>query len=914
MLTIDRREVLLALVAAAASLPLCSSSPWAQSPENTITDELTTALVAGESATTMADLSDDEFLRRFGAVAHLLANLGANPQVAIREASNIGSGATDFDTRGVLPRLISAIDTADLQLGMGQEDFRLINRSAGTALEIAALASRNRGHTPLDRAALRLATTFSQRDRTLLLATSALLAPSNRKSTPLTDIVVPFYSRPLDATVDLLPQNAKSIVQSIRAIGFGNLDTGNASAILEKHIGPTFTELRRDHAAIVAALRNQSLDSRNAASKLAGAKRDLNAISAIGSFVFSSNPNLQRAFSTSMQLADMALGVGLALSTGGLGSLAVAGMLFNGLSAFGSAFGATPKDNIAVAAAIQQLSLQIESIRIEMHNRFNRVDDLQRQTIALLGQVLDEVKTSRAIIVDNLEKLQTQVKEVERIVVGGRRHQIVSDFISSVRTAQVTRNEVGFRLDNYLVEFINYSQLKSNSPVLVSDDGQRLSAIASGVDTIDFMMLAVVKAGNVLGLKSVPQFSNNLVEWSRGVQAYLELQSTSPSNNRDLAKLADEVFADGFRIRESVASYCSHENIALATDKFVAECQRIRGTLIEKCKRIYPERPVAVGRVPHGRVRPASRDDLMDSKKFKYLTRFSDRTDNYDWTIVVVDGDPLEQALERRSLRLDPLGHNPFVVSGRDSVRSYVAARWQPGRTYKFSLKNRRNVEVGLLDRIRIDGQPRQWLGVPNEVHVYDVRNDGADDLQAVLELARNSMDDGEAIRSWLRSVNDEQFDNMAGAYALFMTFVAWRITNKPEIPMHSAIASQMPRSMDDIKKMLEALTESVNTGNVKLALSDSEVGQLDSATRRLRDKVMPSGQTTEWRVERWADFGILISFPSLVDAVMGAWIDTTKAFSRQSSSQLPAPEVGIGVVDRTLLKVVGHLRSRNQS
>src|SRR5262249_21207764 len=111
---------------------------------------------------------------------------------------------------------------------------------------------------------------------------------------------------------------------------------------------------------------------------------DIDNVGILAGFVFDKvlgDKQTAQKLSQGMQVASMAVKLGMLFATGGVGMLAVAGSLVSGLEGLGGR-----SEGEATGAMFQQLSSQISQLRQEMHARFDRLEELQLRALRYLDE------------------------------------------------------------------------------------------------------------------------------------------------------------------------------------------------------------------------------------------------------------------------------------------------------------------------------------------------------------------------------------------------------------------------------------------------------------------------------------------------------------------------------------------------
>jgi hypothetical protein len=965
---IRRREFLITLSAIAAAFSKYDSIiTFAHAAPEDI-DAFKTALQIERSADEIIGWIPT-FPDRFRALAFALSRTADETSDMLSIARRIASGEEQLPVAGLLSRLRNTFAAAPQALdelrhfhGEIHQGFdSLIDPSAALALLVSSIAART--SSPKTQFEVYLSNLPLPNDmrRTTQLAVRGLLTPALLHEI---GIVPPDPFGDQHSAIALtwhLPSNAQDLAREVLSIGFDPSHRKELDVVLARGLKSVLSEGReRFQSATRAIETGTSYETANRG--VESVTSDINAISAIGTFVLGTVFNDRAAanrFATGMQVASFGLQMGLMISTGGVGCMTMAGSLASALSGLQSG-GAD--SSAAFKEALSGISTQIENLRQEMHTRFDRLELLELQALTLLGEISQDLKKAELSLTNKLNKLQAQVAEFEHYIKVEDRKKILNSFSGKVHNAQGAIGNpadpsYGLQYKNdILFSFLDHAIDWAGDASFISDAS---SSISTAVQTCERLDLAVSHIGNAakrLKLKHIPNIDRNPIEWARGVQAYIEANSCLNIETDAVRNRAKEAWNIGQTMRDSFAKLCTRENVNIAMQSYREASEALRTYLLNSIDRMSAglKHRLLVGYPPEW---PKLRSPLWLSQYKQqpqqpvsnryYLLKGPHEPDGeyfYRWVLADVEQDPIYLgettgviSLVKRSMK--PLGWT--TQTGEPDISYFTKV----GEYVEYTIHDRHSKEIGQIEIADIDTvkfaptlilQPNLKVSAYNFASLPLGKSPTGHPLvfsfwEQVLPIWKaiySQFDDSVEILDWLKHLDEDpqhgslqSFNEVAAAFALYITLVSWSITDRIDDPWLSGVSSQMLRSIEDVKTELSdialGMSRTYSPYLDPLARYEGDFSYakiLDTEDEAVYKKIRASfpSNALNREVMRWKDQKVLLNYATLVNTVLSNHLMKTLTAAERIRNQLAPNGQAVPYIDRMMSKLTAFMVAKS--
>jgi hypothetical protein len=937
------------------------------------------------SSQEILSVQQDHLQDRIQAIAYGMAKMDGNVDDLVSVASQIASGKYHVSMKDLIPRLRDRLSTSSPVLKAlnryeidGREGFEgAVDGSASIALRLAGASANFSKDTELYDY-LKTRPIPSNLDTTTRLMITGLLTSNS----------IPDFGQLLSNdtfqrishceevtnfayTVNfLLPPNARKAATDLLAYDLDN--DMSVHSIIETAVVGVFFDSKGIYNNAAASIADGFSNYTNSRRDVQSSADDIAAVSAIGAFVIGTvlkSPQAAHEFSTGMQVASLALNLGLMVSTGGIGCLATAGALASGL---GGLTGGAPSQGAGVSAALAQVSAQIESLRKEMNVRFDRLESLETQALSLLEQLSRELKQSTQSILGQLTEIRTLVVDLQVSAAKTERDKIDSEFVHWVSQSQgmieaYTKQEFGPEsgyTDQYakdhLLYFLDHAIKVSHQDLYISNGNSTLPNVVENAGRADLAIAQIPLAAKFLNIPFAHNISYNPVEWARGVQAYLETHTGIPKfESSVVADRARQAWGIGREVRGFLMEFCTKDNIEIAVITYKKAADELRNHLVTSLTKNVGRYP-RVGRFPWPK--GAGGYEMADYDKHKVLGAhylFATSLLWEGWSFIPVDQDPIFLALISNAVTMKALPSR----SGAIRIRADAEEDYEPkvlGTFQDFSILNRKGLEI---DQIRylyirfttLEGRQIAFTAYDpaNSPYMPTPAFDQRWDKTRVAKLWESlyaEMNYYNDILAWIEQLGVvgnalisntviSNFNNIAASFVLMTSVVSWAITDRLDNPWRSGISSQMLRSFSDVQQELRDIASGIsrtyatylnpmnietvgdgifpNTENPKIYKSlseryDQEEGRESQSWEKTEPQQSGSWKKVEKTEERqtitWESTNLLMRYTTLMNTVLANHTSVTNDRARTLGRQLPKAGSGIGYLDGTMDRLTAYL------
>lgn len=860
--------------------------------------------------------------RSVEAISYALSRAGAEPRELAEEARAIARGNSRF-SEATYRSLVSTLRRSGeyinpvIQTGsMAHTDYlESMDDAANGALLMASLAVRS-DHTLLNMLPTSQTVTHSVRT-----ALSALTANSKDAAGSLRGLVEQAAFKeivriPTDASVIALAENlppvARRMVAELTRLDPSNKEqfeadvrktiVGHAETVL----APAYGKFKQE-ASIAAGGVARIIESQV---QIRLDKRELAAVAAIGSFVLShaiKDEKTAKAVAKGVQLAEVGLQVAAAFATGG--TTAVLG----GIGALGGLMGPSGGGDPSLKM-LQQIMQQIQTLKEEMHKRFDEVVSLQRYTISLLKEVNEKI-----------DELQDEVYRLERWNLLGTRQDARLVFDGAFRSirgqiAGQPAEDVGRHL-RVMTEYA----LGSAKHVSYLGSGLGDASLSRQLKAVARVDRSLGFAGDSLSILHLPSraaVEYNPIEFVRGAHAYLEAVTALPDAPLD-KQLVQDLWAAGIKTRSVLvdlvtaddlyAAATLHDDLGQALVRFIKEAS------------VLKEGALARFRVPVGAwgdhsiaptthkisVKDVPRPNAHRSWYAPYFNPEELRPAETNWTLV--SRDPLAVGLRTGILKLEKARKKHGWIRWTENNVSWKA-KWRE------LVISRDGVEIGRVFKAYTfkNGWPTVYV-LPSGVQLNDFLKKLDDVIVRALEEKI-----GQWVVSWKQDGEIEEsledYSDAAAAIGHIGTIAAWRLTNIPDDPWYGRVTASLPRSSDDIISAMLRLRREVTHADLPFlakTLRSEEMASVKSALSEGAAAGSSGGtQAAAPRTLSWAKAGPSVDYLALVSNYLEAWVQTGSAGIRHLADELrradaAQPRRSVDILDDVLSKLAAFMQYR---
>ena len=673
-----------------------------------------------------------------------------------------------------------------------------------------------------------------------------------------------------DTFVGALPEHSKKLYLELQRIDFSQLST--ITSLISESTSNVLSDASKMYRSVIDDLNNTQLFSSvpagqspvsNEFHKLASTNSDLSGVTALGTFVLSNivnDPKAAQQFATSMHIASVALGLGVALSTGGIGCVAVAQGLTSGLGELGSA----GNHDEAAVAALTKVSAQIESLRAEINQRFDHLEQLQQNTLYLLGSLSKTLNLSMSEINASLNDINSKVESIAHYIIRSDREVALHEFnakinkskamISAVNDGKATGYTDAYITD-HLLYFLDYAIDTSGRTMFTSRDENNLAKGIRECGRADLAVGLLQNSSAILGLDIDAKDMRNPIEWARGTQAYLETHCALSGYHSDVVDAnARKALAAGMTVRECISRICSPRNFRLAAKSYGDAANDFADYCGEQLERVSGNRLKGweVGVVPLPVVPPpfpieewVNRGGI--GKGYVYQTN----ANPYLWQVISVEADPIWRAISVGAVNSSPVpgGTGTVTLAPPRGVGSELGH-------YRdidyFDAQNKPLARVRYIDVLYAFDRTN-----PVSFSLIDITINGKFDIDHANKIwmeFRNAANRAESIRVFLKDIQDtsspivNRFNEVGAAFALILAMAGWVVTNQLDDPWNGSVSSQMMRSSEDVLDVLGKLTIGISKEYAKYMLP------LFYPRYMIDDWVEPEVIVDSWRERRVAE------------------------------------------------------------
>ncbi|UPJ80537.1 hypothetical protein IVB16_00405 [Bradyrhizobium sp. 183] len=872
--------------------------------------------------------------------------------------SNAAAAASLVESMdGLSPKSILLPLREALRLGLspspvGASDARLSNqgfegivdRASGGASLILGLALRaSNAKSDISDYARRLPH-GSDLDRTARLALAAL---SKKRAAELpTEVIrlanLDFLARPrdLEEATKRLPENVRSLAREMFRIsrGEGAGDAKKIRDMLGNALGQSISNASRDARGPPAQRLLLSSDFDAARARASKASADINAAASFAEFVLSDylkDSKGARDVARGMQVANLAVTIGLAVSTGGVGCLAMAGSLASGIGALNS--GASADNSGLTRAMFVALSDQIDALRQDMDFRFNRLETIEIEALGLLKQISLDLRDLKITVTDKMTSIQENLVQIEQYLKESDRKEILDRFNSQIQKCRGVLEDPGAFDQQYkkdlLLSLLNHAIDASGHPSLTSAASARPSSVIKNAERTDLLVGQLTSCAQLLGLNASAQTKRNPIEWARGAQAFAESSPVFSIESKVISDRAREAWEAGKSMRDELVRLSSRNSIEVAANNYRKACAEVRLFVL----RSLDERMSTVGhyfrvgRPTRARLEsdysPKELPDIPDPHYLYYFNAFPSKM-----RMTKVWGDPIAEGIRGGILSLSTKKTEPLNVV----LNPQFQPTWQTrlGDRHRLNILDRRGSVLAEVDMIDIDVKKHvpTWTAEHFKFKAFDFSSDTLNiwkKLSPVWDAVYNQFDDRGEIAKWVNSLPEDvtlgdgrKFNDVAASFMLLLGLASWRSSDHLDDPWRSGISSQLWRSFLDVKTELLDLTVGMsgvdadyllpvsvhsNANSVPLtdviSISDSSSSPSKYASYATQFRL--AGQRV--RVE-WQALPTLVFYPTLISTVMNNRIEhlgSAKEFFMKVSQQSgDDSSKGISILDRTVLSL----------
>lgn len=927
----NRREFILSSGAGALYIFLPSALFAANS---TIETKIRFPLITLDGIVKMLLLSEAQFDRAVSAAMYSLTQTSTSADKMTAEIKRLSLDG-DLRVKGIIGQLEQQIGGAKgLAASIGEEvatGRRLegeISRSADAAIWMAALAARRVKDAAKEIEGITLdPTTLRGISQSVMLSIGDAV---ERKNFPISKVAISDVFReaiPIDvnATVsDLLatvPVRAGEIVRTLIKSGLTDV-----KAVEDAFAGGIKDVL--NHAQEQYSVASQTIKTGESLIKVLqteayqSAVEQVHAVGALAAFVFGNllgDQKTAKTISTGLQFASVAFNLGMTFATGGLGALGMVGGLMSGLGSLGDLIGGGSGGS-ATTSMLQQISGQLENLRSEMHARFDRLEELQTKALNMLTEIAKELKETRLVLSEKIDQLNTEVAQLDRYIKSADRHEQLAKFdelASLARIAVADRKQIDhITLFKTMSGLLQYAIDGATHPAFTSTaTSTPLRELIVGADRIDLTVGLWQPACQRLGIQNTPSLSRNPLEWARGVNAYVELQSCFEDvRNDEIDRLSKDAWLAGVQLRTDIQKTLNSSVLEKAIAKFQSHVSdhgaKIAAT-IRKAVLQDTDRKLTVGW--YERTPPIKKTgDLspLGPSSSIYIEKRS-----MHGPYLRVDGDPLLIGLTDGRLKLVEQSSEEL----HESIKAggiAVDAHWGTLTHYRLSTQGGRDLgEIGKIRStfasqgdfwdlsMRADAQPEAlWGEIDPEVFEVDL----SPEILAFLQDPD----------SWKKCIDVELSDEMTAAIMLLVCAVSWSISDEPDDPWRSAAASLMPRNYEEIRALLIELTRGASERELSIlsgvpapaqkAIHDSLLSPIVAKPFAVGSESDDSGdEDNQERYANWHELRIHLDYERVVAATLDKWYGDALTSLQNLSPHLKNGS-SVPLVDRTLLKLNG--------
>jgi hypothetical protein len=616
-----------------------------------------------------------------------------------------------------------------------------------------------------------------------------------------------------------------------------------------------------------------------------------------------------------------------------------------------------------------ELSKQIESLRQEMIAHFTRLELMEEQALHLLLQISQQIKQAETSLTNYLVHIRSQLTEMERRVLTGFREETLTRFSEQIGKAQLTiqnREDPSYTVKDkkeLLSFFLDHAMEHAKKDSFTSSATTSISRGVEACGRADFAISIVPMAAKRLEVTHVPQFDVNPIEWARGVQAFMELQSSLEVNDDVLKGRAEKAWKSGKAMRESFAILCDEKNVRVAIQSYQKASESLRARLIQSLEEFEQTKlghPPRVGRP----VIPKARDWYSISRHTQhpvpchYLVRGPLEANSFHvhWPLIEFEFDPIALAEKAKVISLAEVGRKALeYIPGNDRFAVPIGQRI----FYKVLDRNKKEIaNLTIADiKIYVPQSPRREFRQNIELRAYDFSClpyvSIADQLQGregsscgpfpkddvAVGGPRNRLssfrqeinfinqfwektvvsqfDDSEQIDDWTKRLQDDPqvtaFNDVAAAFALYMTLVSWSVSDRLEDPWRSGISSQIMRSIGDVQISLKNLVRGISSEYVPFLTPVVPSNTQDSVPRTQEPRIFESvkeslASSADRRAREWKDTNTLLHYPTLINTVLSNHLRKSMETAEGIQRQVGKDNQEMPFLDRMMSKLSAHI------
>ncbi|MEQ1715041.1 MAG: hypothetical protein ABL907_03485 [Hyphomicrobium sp.] len=912
----NRREVLVFAGAGFVGVALPDSLSAAMS------DELRTPLQLLNGLGAMLSHTDEQFERTLRAAVYALTEHSEAPAQIAREIKRlVAGGALSPKTRTSM--LAPIFEAAQKNLAGAANRAALtrslegvVSRSANQSLWLTAMATRGTPSLPLFLKGVQLDPRIN-----LEISQDTLSAISDavRRKLPIARAAALDDFRrsfPLDVTANVndsisgLPAASQQLIHKIQTIGLEALskDAGQAQAIFKSGVDQAFATGRRQYEIAVSAIGSgQSLLNAMRASNYQTAAKDMHAVGMLAAFVFSGvlkDPRTAQKISAGMQLGMTAFKIGAAFATGGIGTLAMAGTLMSGLGPMQDLLGGGGSEGAATGAMLEQISNQIDTLRSEMHSRFDRLETLQQKALEILWQLSKELRDTRVLLSDKIDKVELAVVQHHRYQKNVNRSNKLEGFdqyASDARSAISNRN-AGRPIDYKAVETVKrqlliYAISVSGNPDFTGGSlGGTLQTLVAQADRVDLLIAHLGRATKLLGIETAPNLTNSPIEWARGVGAFMELHACIPSvRNGEIDELIEKAWEVGKELRVGVQQVVNVKSFDKALESFKKQSAPL-GKSIAAAIRSSIGKKLYVGL--HAQPAPTMSDGIREHNRSETTACYINQRPTWDARgFTTVDNDPLLYAIRKGSIIL--------VAERSEEIREVYEKNGLIAQMDVGTISHSRMFKTGTRQDLGPIGLFKYFT---NDLGIWDTSM-RSDPSREALWRAIGAYPDGlgldhrEEIVDFLQKPHslkefaDGSADEITAAILLYSTMVGWTVTDEPDDPWHGYAASLLPRSFEELRVLLTRLAKGVSRREVSLL-----AGIPEETLMELRN-VFASDDPRSMLQFNWRERHVHLDFERLAAGAIDKWYSDGFEAIQRMRQHIHAGN-SIPLVDRAMLKL----------
>jgi hypothetical protein len=602
---------------------------------------------------------------------------------------------------------------------------------------------------------------------------------------------------------------------------------------LNEAFGATLNGARGQYANAVNLMSRGTDSAPKLTLALTAASQTVATVGAVGSFVLDKvlgEPAASRQVAAGIQVVNLLMTLGAMYATGGLGLLATGQGLVGGLNAVGSLFGSGSSNDFS-SQMLSQISQQILELQRQMHERFDRVEKLQQETLKLLTEIRTELSKSRLDVkgaLSDLTNLFMNARREDKLEAFERDKAAAQEF---VKRAHGSSAPSGDAVEETLYNLIRYaiSRALAADQVFVAKPGELRSVLdtsrAPQEITTDTGLDLLRRACTTLSLRVNRKFEYaiNPTEWARGVQAFLELRSNFPALQGKFERDEERAWQFGIEIRDYILEACSSENVERAIETLRRTQREFQQSLIDYLKPPHaPKVSPTIGELPMPvlGLNLNAEQAKADKRKKVFLSVYKTFTDPHNHTPATDQFIPLSYDIIEAAKALGAISLSQ--PTRRDVYRLGGGRRTVDGTIDIYKVRgNGTNEDLGQIAEVKIGKPPvTAWhFAAPSESGVREF----------LLKICKQA-DFSKFIADRLKDMRLDQssegakilrqqtlFDECLAAFVVFVAFLSWRVTGLPDSIPNSRIAMLLPASAVEVTNLLARLAEKVTADDLPL-------------------------------------------------------------------------------------------------